>query len=194
MFYNIVKFLIKIIAIILLKIEIKGIQNIPKEGPCILCFNHISTLDPPVAGVFMPRQLTFMAKEELFHVPILGPAIKALGAFPVKRGAGDIAAIKNSLNILNKGKALVIFPEGTRSKTGEVKQAKPGIALIATKAQVPVIPIGISGKYKLFHKLLINIGTPIFLEEYYGKKLSIEELQKISNSIMNEIKQLMEGY
>ncbi|MBZ4645773.1 MAG: 1-acyl-sn-glycerol-3-phosphate acyltransferase [Petroclostridium sp.] len=192
MFYNIVKYLIQIIAKIIFRIEIRGLQNVPTHGACIICFNHKSTLDPPVIGVFIPRQLVFMAKEELFKVPVLGFIIKALGAFPIKRGAGDVSAIKNALSILKEGKVLAMYPEGTRSKSGDLNQAKPGVALIATRAKVPVVPVGVTGEYKLFHKLLINIGNPIVLEEYYNQKLSMDKLQEISNDIMNQIKELME--
>lgn len=191
MFYQIIKVIIQVLARILFRVEINGLKNIPSEGPCILCFNHRSLLDPPVVGVFIPRQLTFMAKEELFHIPVLGFLIKALGAFPVRRGTGDITAIKTSLNILKEGKVLAIYPEGSRSKTGKLNYAKPGVALIATKAMVPIIPVGVTGEYKLFHKLHINIGSPMIFEEYYGKKLQTEALQDISNNVMDSIKQLM---
>ncbi|WHH59464.1 lysophospholipid acyltransferase family protein [Petroclostridium sp. X23] len=192
MFYSIVKWIIKTAAGVLYRMDIKGIKNIPTEGACIICFNHKSTFDPPIIGVFMPRQLVFMAKEELFKVPLLGSIINALGAFPVKRGMGDITAIKKSIAILNEGKVLAMYPEGTRNKNGEVGAAKPGVALIATKAKVPVIPVGVTGAYKLFSKITINIGHPLYYDEYFDHKLSMEQLQSISNNIMNHIRMLME--
>ena len=192
MLYYVVKYLILVIAKIIFRVEVNGIVHIPKKGPCILCFSHRSLLDPPVLGVFMPRQLAFMAKEELFRIPVLGFLIRKLGSFPVKRGTGDLGAIKTAIRILNKGNALAMFPEGTRVKAGEDKKAKPGVALIATKAKVPVIPIGANGKYKLFRKLKINIGEPVILEEYYNQKLPMEKLQEISNHILKKIKMLME--
>lgn len=192
MFYNFVKIFIRIIASILFRIRIEGLSNIPKKGACIICFNHKSLLDPPVVGVFMPRRLVFMAKEELFKIPVLGFIIRSLGAFPVKRGSGDIAAIRTSLKILKQGKVLAMYPEGSRSKTQTVGEAKPGIALIATKAQVPVVPVGVAGQYKLFHRLNIRIGKPVVLEEYYNQKLSMEKLHELSNEIMDHIRQLVE--
>jgi len=192
MFYNVAKCIVRSIVRILFKVEINGLENIPNQGACILSLNHTSLLDPPVIAVLVTRRLAFMAKEELFRIPVFGFIIRTLGAFPVKRGVGDISAIKTSLNILSEGKVLAIFPEGRRVGKGQTSYAKPGVALIATKAKVPVIPVGISGGYKLFHKLSINIGTPIIFDQYYDKKLKTEELQHISNLIMERIKQLAE--
>lgn len=192
MLYDFAKAIILIITKIIFRIKVNGLENIPKQGPCVLCFNHRSLLDPPVLGVYIPRKLSFMAKEELFHIPVLGFLIKHLGAFPVKRGAGDIGAIKAALKILQEGKVLTMYPEGTRMKSGKVGKPKPGVALIATKAQVPVIPIAATGDYKLFHKITINVGKPIVLNEYFHQKLTMEQLQEISNDIMNHIRSLME--
>lgn len=192
MFYSIVQFIIRAVAKMFLKINIVGIQNIPTDAACIICFNHKSNMDAPIIGVFMPRKLVFMAKEELFKIPFLGAAVKALGAFPIKRGAGDVSAIKTSLSILKQGKVLAMYPEGTRNKSGELGEAKAGVALIATKAQVPVIPVGVTGEYKLFHRVNVNIGSPIYYSEYFNQKLPMEQLQSISNNIMSHIKMLME--
>ncbi|NLY43847.1 MAG: 1-acyl-sn-glycerol-3-phosphate acyltransferase [Clostridiaceae bacterium] len=191
-FYNVAKVIVRAIICIIFRVKIEGLSNIPKDGPCILCFNHKSLLDPPVIGVFIPRQLIFMAKEELFKIPVLGFIIRKLGAFPVKRGVGDIAAIRTSLDVLKQGKVLAMFPEGTRNKDNTIGQAKPGIALIAIRAQAPVVPVGVGGQYKLFHRLSIRVGKPIVLEEYYNQKLPVEKLSEISNEIMNHIRELAE--
>jgi len=192
MFYSIAKILVKSIITTLFRIDVQGEENIPKTGPCILCINHKSVLDPPLIGVFIPRKLNFMAKEELFRIPILKEIIKAFGAFPVKRATADISAIKTALNLLKEGRILAIYPEGTRNKSDDLIQAKSGMTFIAIKAQVPIIPIGISGKYRLFHKIHINIGEPIYLTEYYNQKLPMNKLQPISDLIMERIRELME--
>mgnify|MGYP000872383784 FL=1 len=192
MLYKVARSIVYVIFSILFRVRIIGKENIPKSGACIISFNHTSLCDPPFAAVFIPRQLNFMAKEELFHIPVLRTFIKAFGAFPVKRSVGDISAIKTALNILKEEKVLAIFPEGARVKKGQTAYAKPGVALIATKAKVPVIPVGISGEYRLFHKITIHIGNPITFEEYYDRKLKMEELQNISNIILDKIKQLTE--
>ena len=192
MFYNIAKTLIYIFTLIFFRIKVTGAENIPEEGACILCFNHRSLLDPPVTGVYIHRNLVFMAKEELFKIPVLGFALKKLNVIPVRRGTGDVAAIKASINVLKEGKVMVIYPEGTRSKSGDLQSAKPGVALIATKAKAPVIPIGVTGQYGFMKKLFIKIGKPMNLDAYYDRKVPMEELHEISEKIMNDIKQLME--
>lgn len=192
MFYNFAKSLIYLFTLIFFRIKVYGAESIPDQGACILCFNHRSLLDPPVTGVYIKRSLVFMAKEELFKIPLMGFILKNLNVIPVRRGTGDVAAIKASINALKEGKVMVIYPEGTRSKSGDLQSAKPGVALIATKAKAPVIPIGVTGQYGFMKKLSIKIGNPIHLEPYYDRKLQMEELHEISDKIMNDIKQLME--
>jgi 1-acyl-sn-glycerol-3-phosphate acyltransferase len=116
--------------------------------------------------------------------------MKGINAFPVKRGTADISSIKNSLRVVKEGKILGIFPEGTRSKTNELLPAEPGVALIAIKTNAPVIPVRIKGSYKLFGRLKITIGKPMSFEEFSGRKLSGEEINEISQSIMKEIGKL----
>ncbi len=191
MLYNIIRTIVKIIVVIIFRVNIKGKHNIPLNSACILCFNHTSYWDPPVVGVFIPGKPAFMAKDTLFKVPVLGSALKILNAFPVKRGVGDLGAIKMSLKILADGNILAMYPEGSRSKGNKSIRPKPGIAYIATKAEVPVVPVGISGKYRPFSKVYINIGKPIILKDYYKQKLNSQQLQSISDNIMQEIHQLV---
>jgi 1-acyl-sn-glycerol-3-phosphate acyltransferase len=186
MLYDIAAFLLRIFVRVFLRVRITGIENVPRAGACIICFNHKSALDPPLTGCFIPRKMRFMAKKELFDIPVLGFLIERVGAFPVKREVGDITAIKNSIKFLQNGQVLAMYPEGSRSNTGN---AKPGVALIAAKAQVPVIPVGISGKYRLFSELRINVGEPIHIDKHDGR-LKLEILQEISDNIMGKIKLL----
>jgi 1-acyl-sn-glycerol-3-phosphate acyltransferase len=127
-----------------------------------------------------------MAKAELFRNKLLGILLSALGAFPIKRGEADIKGIKTSLKLLNSGKILSLFPEGTRNKTDELL-AEPGIAMLAIRGKVPVLPIVIISSYKFFKKTSIIIGKPIDLSEYYGKKLNSEDYTQISIGIMSKI-------
>ena len=119
MIYTVVKNLLKILFRIFLRLRIEGAENIPKDGPLVIACNHLSLLDPPVLGTAATRKVHFMAKEELF-VPVLGDIYRLLGAFPVRRGGADRAAIKHGIDILESNQVLAIFPEGTRSKTGEL--------------------------------------------------------------------------
>ena len=141
--------------------KIQGIENLPTEGPVILAINHISLWDPILAACSIPREVSFMAKEELFSLPLLGSIIPRLGVFPVKRGQNDTRAIRQSLNILKEQKVLGLFPEGTRSKTGELQKGLPGIVLLMDKSQASVVPVKVYGTKQLFTKGWGKIGVVI---------------------------------
>ncbi|ADD02411.1 1-acyl-sn-glycerol-3-phosphate acyltransferase [Thermoanaerobacter italicus Ab9] len=192
MFYYIAKIIVRTIIKVIFKIKIKGLENIPKKGPVIICSNHISFLDPPVIGALLNRRIYFMAKEELFKNPFLRLLLgTGLGAFPVKRGTADLSAIKTALTYLKKGKAIGIFPEGTRSKTGQLQKAEPGVAMLAIKGNAPVVPIAIKGRYGLFSKIIINIGKPMNFDKYANSRLSSQQLFVIGEEIMKEIAKLL---
>lgn len=186
-FYRLCYFIGNIVFRIIFRFKVTGKHNIPKEGKVILCSNHISDLDPLILGLAIPRNIRFMAKKELFENKFLGGLVNALGAFPVDRKAADLSAIRNSLNVLKNDELLGIFPEGTRVTEENIENAKPGIALISIKAKAPVIPIYIESKYKVFSKIKINIGEPIYFNEYYGKKLKTEDYKILSQEIMKSI-------
>ncbi len=191
MLYNFFKNIFRLLFNTIFLWDIKGRNNIPKDGPLIICANHIHWLDPPLVGAMVPRKnVHFMAKEELFNYKILGSIIRNIGAFPVKRDSADLKTIKKALSLLNNKSFIGLFPEGTRSKTGEIGEALPGVALIALKSRSPVLPVAIKGDYKIFKKVKINIGKPIFFESHYGKKAKRELLDVISTDIMKEIKAL----
>ncbi|GED56229.1 1-acyl-sn-glycerol-3-phosphate acyltransferase [Brevibacillus formosus] len=156
----------------------------------ILCANHISLWDPPLLGSGIERQVHFMAKEELFKIPVLSFLITKFGAFPVKRGAGDRAAIRTTLKLLEDGKIFGIFPEGTRSKTGEPGEAMPGVAMFALKSEAAVIPVAIIGPYRPFRSIKIVYGKPIDLTQLREAKSSADTLKETSDLIMEHIKQL----
>lgn len=171
--------------------QVIGAEHIPKEGPVILCANHISLLDPPLLGSGIERQVHFMAKEELFRIPVISFFIKKFGAFPVKRGAGDRASIRTALNLLEDGKIFGIFPEGTRSKNGELGPGLPGVAMFALKSQAAVIPVAIVGPYRLFKPVKIVYGQPIDLSELRSKKSGSDTLKEATDLIMSQIQRLL---
>ncbi|MBF7097627.1 lysophospholipid acyltransferase family protein [Alkalibacter mobilis] len=192
MFYNIVRFLVSIYLKIFYKIEISGKENIPSEGSLILTSNHIHWADPIlIACEVTNRKISFLGKHELFKNPILRWLLNNLTVIPIRRGEADVTAIKSALRVLKSGKILGIFPEGTRVKTGEEKKPESGTALLAIKSKSKIVPIGIEGSYKLGSKLKLIIGTPIELNEYYGKKPDKENLEKASSEIMKKIKELL---
>ena len=192
MLYKIVSAFCYIVLKISFNFKIAGRENIPTDKNFILVSNHTSYFDPPILGVATKTRLSYMAKEELFKNKIFGGLIKKLGAFPVSRGGGDIAAIKTAFKILKEGKNMVIFPEGGRSKTkGMLRKGKSGAALIATKAKVGILPIGINADFKFRGKVTVKIGEYIDLSEYFDQRVDTETLQRITDDvIMPEIANL----
>lgn len=173
------------------KPEVIGRDNIPSSGPVILCCNHIANFDPPFLGTFVDREIHFMAKAELFKIPIFKQLLRKINAFPVKRGLSDKQALRTGLNILKEGRVLGIFPEGTRSKTGELRKGLSGAGFFALKTDAAVVPCAIIGPYKLFKKVKIIYGKPMDMTPYREKRASAEEVTAV---IMNEIAQLIHEY
>lgn len=192
MFYRFVVTLTKIFLFFAFRIETVGRENEIKSGGVIYAANHKSCYDPPVIAATSKRQIAFMGKKELFKFKPFGFILKSLGAFPVNRGKGDIGAVKTGLNILKQEKVMMLFPEGKRIDKGEIVPAKPGVAMFAIHAKVPVLPIKICGEYKFMHKIKVIYGKPIYLDEYYGQKLSSEKLTELSQSILDTIYSLEE--
>lgn len=185
--YKIIQTLLKAFLYTVFRVKVEGQENVPKDGGAIVALNHRSYWDVVFAGALMPRPLRYMAKSGLFKNPVFGALITALGAFPVQRGKGDIGAIKSALKILGDKNIMLIFPEGKRVLNGERVKAKPGVALISLKARVPVIPICISGEYKLFHKINFKIGEPLEFSQSYGKKVDGGELQLLSDRVLDNV-------
>lgn len=169
------------------RLEVIGVQNIPKKGKIMICSNHVSVLDPITVAVSVPRRIYFMAKKELFENKIFAKILTRLGAFPVNRNGVDLSAIRNSLKILKEEKALGIFPEGTRSIEENINNAKPGIAMIGIKGKSNIIPIYIDTKYKLFRKTRVIIGSSISIEDFYDQKLNMDQYSSVSRQVMTKI-------
>ena len=194
MLYSVVKFLLGSFIKLFFRLKVTGAEHLPREGGAIVAANHVSLWDPPVVGAALPRPVCFMAKEELFELPLLGWTILRLGAFPVRRNTADRTAIRTALGRLADGYLLGLFPEGTRSKNGELGNPEPGIALIAAKAGVPIIPAAIIGTNR---RLFDGVLVPRF-EVRFGEALHIssgktdkETLEQISSDIMEQIQRLL---
>lgn len=183
MFYKILKFIIRPIIFLLYRPRVEGLENFPKQGKTIIYSNHISLLDPIILGCILPRQIFFMAKVELFKNPLFRGILKQLGAFPVKRGAADLSAIKNSLQVLKQGKVFGIFPEGTRSKNGEILPFSHGIASIAHKSKAQIVPVAILGNYKPFRRLKIIIGEQLDFDDYFKRKSNTQLLEEMAHKM-----------
>lgn len=187
MLYKFAILVVRIITFFMFPLRAVGTENVPREGAAIIALNHKSDLDPVMAGITCPRQLTFMAKQELFENKLFGGLIKRLGAFPVNRGVGDIGAFKTAFGIFKSGGVMLIFPEGGRVRDGRTRRAKPGVAMLATRGRVPVIPVHIKNGYRWMRPVTVVYGEPMDLSEYYGKKLTQEETQAIADRVLENI-------
>ncbi len=144
---------------------VNGRENIP-QGACIVCANHTNILDPVLIAYAFGRkcQLFFMAKAELFKVPIVGSIFKTVGVFPIVRGETDINSIRTAMKHLKNGDKIMMFPEGTRVKEDDLIAAKSGAVRIAIKMKVPVLPIHLSKGKKAFSRSKLVIGEPYMLQ------------------------------
>ncbi|NER84909.1 MAG: 1-acyl-sn-glycerol-3-phosphate acyltransferase, partial [Leptolyngbya sp. SIO1D8] len=132
--------------------RIEGVHYVPSKGPLLVVANHASDFDPPMVSSCVRRPVSYMAKEELFRVPLLGTAIRLYGAYPVKRGSADRSAIREALKQLEQGWAVGVFLQGTRTPDGRIPNPKLGAALLAAKAQVPMLPVSIWGTEHIITK------------------------------------------
>lgn len=190
MLYKLLRIIFTFIYSVIFPTTAKGVENIPTKGAVILASNHLSNWDPPLVGAFIPRHLAYMAKEELFKVPILKSILVNVHTFPVKRGASDRATIRTALQMLENNECICMFPEGTRSKDGKLHKGAPGVALIAAKSQATVIPVAIEGTFKLkpFRKITITYGKPM---KFIAEKTDKENLNEFTEKIMQEIASML---
>jgi len=173
------------------------VENIPRQGGVIIASNHISYYDPPFVSVSTPREVHFMAKRELFSIPILGFIIRKLNAFPVSRGKYDRQALEAAIEVLKKGEALIVFPEGTRSRNkGEFLSPKAGIGVLAREGEVPIVPTYISGSDELtkiffsFRRVRVTFGPPISREWVKSRPEGKPGFSQIANEVMQKIGEL----
>jgi 1-acyl-sn-glycerol-3-phosphate acyltransferase len=173
-----------------------GRDNIPQNDSFIMVSNHGSLLDPPLLGHALGRNISFMAKEELFKIPCLGFIIRACGAYPVKRGIADKNTIKTACNKLSNNNCIGIFIDGTRQKNGRVNKPKQGAALLAFKNQKLLLPVAIVNSHRLirfkfciplFSKIVIKVGKPILPP----KSSSRDDLNSVTINLQENINNLI---
>ncbi|MBS4176550.1 lysophospholipid acyltransferase family protein [Lederbergia citrea] len=186
-FYTFARAIVKSVIKPLYRIETIGLEHFPKEGGVLLCANHIDNLDPPVVGFTAPRPVYFMAKAELFKNPLMRKLMINIQAFPVKRGMSDREALRTGLKYLKDGEVVGLFPEGTRSKSGEIGKGLAGAGFFALRSNAHIVPCAIIGPYKPFRKLKVVFGPPIDFTEMRNNKVSAEVA---TEAIMSEIKKL----
>lgn len=194
MFYDFCYVLFNWIFKIWLRLEIHGRENIPQAGPVVLAANHLSLLDPPVLGAASNRKAHFMAKSELFKPAFFGWIIKNLGVFPVHRGAADRAAIKTGLAFLEQGQVVSVFPEGTRSKTGQLGEAGAGAFMLAAKTKAEIVPALIFGtdlkRHAGWPKVYVLFGKPLVYDK--NQSVNKEHLALITEAWTQAMQELVQ--
>jgi len=178
--------------------QVRYLERVPLRGPLIVVSNHMNLADPPLLCASIPRRVVFMAKEELVYSRRGGHLIRAFGALPVRRGALDREALRQTRALLERGMALGMFPEGTRSRNGQMQRAYPGTALIALRSGVPILPVGITGTEKIRNmrqvlarpRITVTIGEPFHLPPLQGRA-SAAELVDLTKLIMARIARLL---
>jgi 1-acyl-sn-glycerol-3-phosphate acyltransferase len=173
------------------RMRVSGLEHIPQTGPVILAANHVSYFDPVVLGVAVGRPVTYLAKKQLFALPVLGPLITGLGAYPLDREAGGAAALRAALRALKDGRCIGIFPEGTRNRSGQAEE-KGGAALLAALSGAPVVPAAIIGTRnpRSLTPIRVVYGEPLTVVR--ARKADGDDLEKWTAEIMRRIRTLEE--
>src|SRR6266567_215659 len=175
------------------RIRLRGLYNVPRQGAFIIASNHLSWTDIPLVPLHLHRKVVYMAKEEYFSSK-LAWLVRFLGAFPVKRGEADRQALRTGEEQLKKGNIMVIFPEGTRSRTRTLAMAHSGMGLIALRTGVPVVPVAIWGSEKALKKfrtpITISYGEPLVLKPK-GKKITREDIDEATKKVMHKIAEML---
>ncbi len=191
---KIVKGFANIMCHIIYRFDVKGLENIPKEGAAIICANHIHLLDSVTIVIHIKRMIYIMVKKELMKSKIGYWFFDKLGCFAVDRGKGDVKAIEDAEGHVKDGDLLMIFPEGKRNGMAKGIKMKKGAAMIALQTKTPIIPVGISGSFKLFTKVKIRIGKPMDLTEYFAmEKTGPREWITVTKKMEEEIISLRDG-
>jgi 1-acyl-sn-glycerol-3-phosphate acyltransferase len=187
--------LCKTIAKVGFRYQAFGQENIIEDGPAIMAANHQSYLDPPLVGITCRSELYFLARKTLFKNKLFGSILSRVNALPVDLSGADLTAVRTIINLLKQGHRTVIFPEGTRSLTGQIQHARPGIGMIIAKTLAPVVPMRIFGSFQAWPKagtiqpcpITVVVGKPIRFkkEEFDGK--SREAYQKIGEQVLATI-------
>ncbi len=198
MFYYIALFVLLVPFLVLFPTRVKGRRNLPNKGKMILVSNHQTNFDALIIGIrLINRRFWFMAKSELFSNKFKSALFRGLDMYPVNRKHNDIKAVKTTLGLLNKGKAICIFPEGTRLNADEVGEVKNGVALFALKTKSPVVPSIFVKKPRLFRINTLLVGKPFYLhemEEFKDKPITKDILNAASEIISHKMNELKEDY
>jgi len=198
--YGVLKPLVVFLMRVWFGLRVRGAEHIPSSGPALIVSNHQSLLDPPAIGGAARRQIYFLAKAELFRIPLFGRLIRAVHARPVRREGSDPRALRTATLLLEEGKALLIFPEGTRSLDGRLGEAKAGVGMLAVKSGAPVVPAYVSGTLEALPKgsawprrsqVSVRFGPAIHFKAQIGAGRK-ERYREAAEEMMRGIAQLRE--
>lgn len=201
MLYAILKPITVVLLRLLCRVEARGTHHVPTSGPALLVANHSSHLDSPVIGGAVPRRVTFMAKAELFEIPLFGRVIRGLNARPVRREGGDAAALRTALHALEQGAVLLVFPEGTRGPEGALREPKPGAAMLAALSRAPVVPVYVAGSGRAWPrdkrlprpaKVVVSFGPPLTFARPEGAERK-RQYEAIGRDMMAAIARVRDG-
>jgi 1-acyl-sn-glycerol-3-phosphate acyltransferase len=196
--YPLVRALVSLPTLLLYRVRARGVKNVPKTGPLLLAPNHFSQMDHFFVGLYLRRQIRFMAKSQMFGTPVLTYIYKHGGVFPVRRGRHDEEAFKTAFTILEQGGMLLVYAEGGRSRSGELGEPKPGIGRIALESGVPVVPVAVHGSAKVrrwkrfrFPKVTVEFGEPISfpVEESPSRERQLEA----ATEVFGRVREMYEG-
>ncbi len=191
MLYSVCKVICLVFLKLVRRLKIYGDPRLQDGQGFLVASNHISYWDPVVIGCILNRRIHYMAKAELFDIPVLGALITNFGTFPVQRGDITPSSIRRALELFNSGKIVGIFPEGTRSKTNEMLNPHLGAAMLALKGGVPLLPVALSGTKGCWGQIRVNVGRPMYLTTPRRQKVSREEMEYVSRDLMAEISRLL---
>ncbi|MEE8470364.1 MAG: lysophospholipid acyltransferase family protein [Dehalococcoidia bacterium] len=188
----------KVLLIAFTRWHVEGKENVPRRGPLIIVSNHLSVVDPPLLSASIPRRIEFMAKQELFEPRLMGFVVRSYGAFPIRRGQLDRAAMRRALDGLRSGLVLGMFPEGKRSPNARLQSAQLGASLLAGRSGVPVLPVGITGSEQVRGRgfilrrprITVNIGRPFSLPTV-SEGSTRDRLTQHSDLMMERIAELL---
>ncbi|MGM9992555.1 MAG: lysophospholipid acyltransferase family protein [Candidatus Bruticola sp.] len=178
-------------------VDTEGVENIPKDGGCLIASNHVSLFDPPLVSIAIKfRQVHFVAKKDLFMIPLLGPVLAGCGCVWVDRSSKDGSSVNQAVDLLKSGRLVGIFPEGTRSKDGKLQRGKLGVAVMALKSGAPIVPACVFNTYEVGQnhgipcgrRLSIRFGSPIFVG--LNEQPDPKAMKEVSNKVMTAIADL----
>jgi 1-acyl-sn-glycerol-3-phosphate acyltransferase len=176
LFYRCCQVICRLVTTVLFDLKVSGKENMPKTGGVLLLSNHQSYLDPVLIGVQLHRPLSYLGKSELFRNPVLSWLFRKLNAIPLQQGAGDIHALRETIKLLKEGHILTIFPEGSRTETGEMIPLQPGFTLVVRKAGVPIVPVVLDGSFQAWRRGQ-KMFKPYPIRVKFGTVLNVQGLK-----------------